>query len=156
MDQKLKGMLGAAFALLCALSFSSPARGQLKLPEDRGKEEFVHNCTACHRAELVVAARKTPEDWRKSVDEMASRGTDGTKEDLDNVYIYLVKYWALDESAPHPATPPSTPNASAKQNLSLVDHVGTLGKPRIVRASVVRPHPVQNPVRYFLSQPPLS
>lgn len=113
MDHKLKMVLGAACAFLCGLSLSHRAFGET-LPDGKGKAEFVHNCTACHRADMVTRVKKTPEDWRKSVDEMAARGTDGTKEDLDNVVLYLDKYFALDPSTPtepaQPATPSSTPD----------------------------------------------
>lgn len=98
MKHKLKLILGAC-TFLCGLSLSSQALAQA-LPDGKGKAEFVHNCTACHNASLVVAVKKTPDDWRKSVDDMAARGTDGTKEDLDNVVLYLDKYFALDTPAP--------------------------------------------------------
>ena len=112
MDHKLKVMLGAACTILCGLSLSNQALGQT-LPDDKGKAEFVHNCTACHRADMVTRVKKTPDDWRKSVEEMASRGTDGTKEDLDNVVLYLDKYFALDPSAPAEAAQPATPSSNA-------------------------------------------
>jgi hypothetical protein len=125
MDHKLKVVLGAC-TFLCGLCSSNQALGQT-LPDGKGKAEFVHNCTACHHASMVVAARKTPEDWRKSVDEMASRGTDGTKEDLDNVVLYLDKYFALDPPAPaqenQPATPPSTPGGHAALTHSDLEHI---------------------------------
>src|ERR1700723_2955168 len=103
MDQKFKVLFGAMCALWCGLCISNEAFGQT-LPDGKGKAEFVHNCTACHRADMVVRVKKTPDDWRKSVDEMAARGTDGSKEDLDNVVLYLDKYFALDSSASTPAT----------------------------------------------------
>lgn len=144
MNRKLKLVLGAACAIVCGLSFSARAMGQLVLPEDKGKEEFVHNCTACHRAELVVAAKKTPGDWRKSVDDMAARGTDGTKEDLDNVYLYLVKYYSLDPAAPspHPAVSPSTPNVSAKMPVSGMELV----KRAAAEGTVLSRRPLQQQV----------
>lgn len=116
MSRKLTLILGAAACtLLCGLCISSQALAQkLQLPDDTGKPEFVHNCTACHLASLVVAVKKTPDDWRKNVDDMAARGTDGTKEDLDKVVVYLDKYYSLQtpapSEAPHPApSPPCTP-----------------------------------------------
>lgn len=99
MNHKLTGMLGAVCAFLCVLSISTPACSQA-LPDGKGKAEFVHNCTACHSADMVTRVKKTPEDWRKSVDDMAARGTDGTKEDLDNVVLYLDMHFALDTPAP--------------------------------------------------------
>lgn len=116
MNHRLKIALGTACALLCALSSHAFAQ---TLPDGKGKAEFVHNCTACHRADMVVRVKKTPEDWRKSVDEMAARGTDGTKQDLDNVVLYLDKYFSL-EPAPLDANPstaaPSTPAGHAALN----------------------------------------
>ena len=82
MDQKFKVLFGAMCALWCGLCISNEAFGQT-LPDGKGKAEFVHNCTACHRADMVVRVKKTPDDWRKSVDEMAARGTDGSKEELE-------------------------------------------------------------------------
>jgi mono/diheme cytochrome c family protein len=124
MHQKLKLVFGAACAFLCGLSISNQAFGQA-LPDGKGKAEFIHNCTACHRADMVTAVKKTPEDWRKSVDEMAARGTDGTKEDLDNVVLYLDKYYALDKPVPAEAkqstTPPSTSGGPAALNPSDIE-----------------------------------
>ncbi len=99
MGQKSKLETAAVCALLCALCISHAAAAQA-LPDGKGKAEFVDNCTACHRADMVTAVKKTPDGWRKSVDEMASRGTPGTKEDLDNVYLYLVKNYSADKTRP--------------------------------------------------------
>ena len=65
---------------------------------------------------MVTRVNKTPADWQKSVTEMASRGTDGTQQDLDNVVLYLDKFYSTDKTAsasPTPSTqPPSTTTAS--------------------------------------------
>src|SRR5271169_5535258 len=103
MDRKSKVALGAMCALLCGLCISNDAFAQT-LPDGKGKAEFVHNCTACHRADMVTRVPKTPDDWRKSVDEMAARGTDGSKEDLDNVVLYLVANYGIDKSGADAAT----------------------------------------------------
>ena len=126
MDQKLKLVFGAACAFLCGLSLSNPAFSQA-LPDGKGKAEFVHNCTACHGADMVTAVKKTPEEWRKSVDDMAARGTDGTKEDLDNVVLYLDKYYGSDKPVPaepkQSTTPPSTSGGSGTLNPSDIERV---------------------------------
>jgi cytochrome c2 len=126
MDQKTKLVFGVACAFLCGLSFSNRAFGQA-LPDGKGKAEFIHNCTACHRADMVIAVKKTPEDWRKSVDEMAARGTDGTKEDLDNVVLYLDKYYALEKhgaaDAKQSTTPPPTSDGAATLNPADIERV---------------------------------
>jgi hypothetical protein len=103
MDQKFKVVFGAMVALFGGLCLSNEAYGQT-LPDGKGKAEFIHNCTACHRADLVIRVKKTPEGWRKSVDEMAARGTDGSKEDLDNVVLYLVTNFGTDKSGSAAAT----------------------------------------------------
>ena len=97
MDQKFKLALGTVSALVWCLCLPNSALGAA-LPDGKGKAEFVHNCTVCHLASMVTRVKKTPEEWRKSVDEMASRGTDGTKEDLDNVVLYLVTNYGADGS----------------------------------------------------------
>ena len=123
---KLGALLGAACALLCVACMSRQAFGET-LPDGKGKAEFVHNCTACHRADMVTRVKKTPEEWRKSVDDMAARGTDGTKEDLDNVVLYLDTYFALDTPAGADAkqstTPASAQGGHAKLNLTDIERV---------------------------------
>lgn len=110
MNLKFKLVLGTTCALLSVLSLSNAASGQ-NLPDGKGKAEFVHNCTACHRADMVTGAKKTKAEWRKSVDDMAARGTDGTKQDIDNAYLYLATNFATDRSAP--ATPTATATAAS-------------------------------------------
>jgi mono/diheme cytochrome c family protein len=112
MDQKFKVAFATMCAFLCVLCISTEAFSQT-LPEGKGKAEFVHNCTACHRADMVTRVKKTPDEWRKSVDEMASRGTDGSKEDLDNAYLYLVTNYSTQS-----ATPSSTANGLSTPNSS--------------------------------------
>jgi mono/diheme cytochrome c family protein len=123
MNLKLLVVLGAVYTV--ALCTSHQAFGQA-LPDGKGKTEFVHNCTACHGADMVTAVKKTPEDWRKSVDEMAARGTDGTKEDLDNVVLYLDTYFAKKPDQPEAkqsTAPSTTSNGPATQSPSDVEHV---------------------------------
>src|SRR4051812_48343974 len=124
MNLKILVTLGVASAFPLGLCTSHQAFGQA-LPDGKGKAEFVHNCTACHGADMVTAVKKTPEDWRKSVDEMAARGTDGTKEDLDNVVLYLSTYFAKKPDQPESkqsTTPSARANAPAAQSPSDVDN----------------------------------
>src|SRR5665213_645592 len=96
MNQRFKLVFGAMCALLC-LSHAALAQN---LPDGKGKAEFIHNCTACHRADMVTVAKKTKAEWRKSVDDMAARGADGSKQDIDNAYLYLATNFATDRSTP--------------------------------------------------------
>jgi len=126
MGQRSKLLFGAICALLCGPCITKAASGQT-LPDGKGKAEFIHNCTACHRSELVVRVKKTPDEWRKSVDDMAARGTDGTKEDLDNVVLYLDTYFATDKPASPTATPSTTPPSTSggpqALNASKIEHI---------------------------------
>ena len=124
MNQKFKLMLGSMCALWCGLCLSNTALGQ-NLPDGKGKAEFINNCTECHRADMVTDAKKTKAQWRKSVDDMAARGSDGTKEDIDNAYLYLATYFATDKSTPATAatstTPPSASGATAPLSSSEIE-----------------------------------
>src|SRR5580698_10828797 len=93
MNRKLQIVFGA---ILCGLCLSIAASAQKNLPDGAGKAEFIHNCLDCHSAGMVLRAKKTPDEWRKNVDDMAARGTDGSKEDIDKVVLYLDKYFATD------------------------------------------------------------
>jgi putative heme-binding domain-containing protein len=129
MNQRFKLVFGAMWALFCGLSLSNAAFGQ-NLPDAKGKAEFIHNCTACHGADMVTNAKKTKAEWRKSVDDMAARGTDGTKQDIDNVYLYLATNFALDKSTTDTpassATPPSVSSAVAPLNSSEIEQAKSL------------------------------
>jgi putative heme-binding domain-containing protein len=111
MDRKLQLVFGATRALFCGLCLAIAASAQ-NLPDSPGKAEFVHNCLDCHSAGMVLRAKKTPDEWRKTVDDMAARGSDGSKEDIDKVVVYLDKYFATDKSGPA-ATAQSTVPSSA-------------------------------------------
>jgi hypothetical protein len=112
MGQKFKLVFGMICTLLCCLFIANETSAQT-LPDGKGKAEFVHNCTACHRADMVTRVKKTPDDWRKSVDDMAARGTDGTKEDLDNVVLYLDTYFSTGKPAPAATTQPAPPSSDS-------------------------------------------
>jgi putative heme-binding domain-containing protein len=173
MDRKFKIMLGAICGLLCGLCISNAAFGQA-LPDTKGKAEFVHNCTACHTAKLVTRLPKTPDEWKINVREMAARGTDGSKEDLDNVVLYLVTNFATDKSGSAAATPSSTLGGPAALNSSEIERAkrvitenGCLTCHRVekqgmyigpalngvggrrttdeIRTAIVRPHPTLDP-----------
>src|ERR1700679_3306265 len=111
MNRKLQVVFGAMRALLCGLCLASAAFAQ-NVPDDTGKAEFIHNCLDCHSAGMVLRAKKTPDEWRKNVDDMAARGSDGSKEDIDKVVVYLDTYFATDKSGPAPVAQSTTPSSA--------------------------------------------
>jgi putative heme-binding domain-containing protein len=105
------------FAAICALWCVCPSKAALgqALPDGKGKTEFLHSCTTCHRADTVTSARKTPEDWKKSVADMAARGATGSPEELDNITLYLFTHYALEPSGQAAApAPPAAPLTAAE------------------------------------------
>jgi putative heme-binding domain-containing protein len=116
MDRKLQLVFSAMCSLFCGLCLSSIAFAQ-NLPDGTGKAEFIHNCLDCHSAGMVLRAKKTPDEWRKNVDDMAARGTDGSKEDIDKVVLYLDKYFATD--MPGATTQSTTPSSTSRGPLTL-------------------------------------
>jgi hypothetical protein len=89
-------MLGAT----CAVFLSGVALGQkINLPDGKGKAELIRSCTACHDADLIVRVKKTPEDWKKTVYEMADRGVDASDEELNTIVRYLSANFGIKKSA---------------------------------------------------------
>jgi putative heme-binding domain-containing protein len=119
MDRKLQFVFSAMRALFCGLCLSSAAFAQTTLPDGTGKAEFIHNCLDCHSAGMVLRAKKTPDEWRKNVDDMAARGSDGSKEDIDKVVVYLDKYFATDKSGPAAAAQSTTPSSASSGSAAL-------------------------------------
>lgn len=112
MDLRSKVIFGA----LCALFGTGTAFCQkVNLPDSKGKTELIHNCTACHSTDLIVRVRKTPEDWRKTVNDMADRGVDASDEDLATIIHYLSTNFGIESSTPtlpQSATSPAPPRSS--------------------------------------------
>ena len=76
--------------ILLPMLFSLPAQPQ-DLPEAKGKDLYEKICGACHATDVVFKTRTTKEKWKDTVDEMASRGAEGTDEQLDTIIDYLAK-----------------------------------------------------------------
>src|SRR5436190_24180897 len=59
---------------------SSNARQDL--PDGPGKAELSKICSGCHDLGFTVSTRETEEGWTKIVNDMRSKGADGTEEDF--------------------------------------------------------------------------
>jgi competence ComEA-like helix-hairpin-helix protein len=64
-----------------------------KLPEGTGKAEVKKVCTGCHEIGTVTGSRRTRIGWERNVDDMASRGAEGSDEDMEVVVAYLTKFF---------------------------------------------------------------
>src|SRR5580692_2773131 len=59
------------------------------LPEGKGKAIFVRMCSDCHGLDQVTASRYPKKQWAYVVDDMVSRGAEGSDEDVNAVISYL-------------------------------------------------------------------
>ena len=74
--------LGLASLILAA------AQGD-DLPEGKGKAVFLRMCSDCHGLDQVTSARNPKKQWTYVVDDMVSRGAEGSEEDVTAVIGYL-------------------------------------------------------------------
>lgn len=74
------------FALaLCAAGLA----GQTELPDGPGKETVRKICGNCHEMETVIASRRTQTGWQQMVDDMITRGAEGSDDEMAAVVTYL-------------------------------------------------------------------
>jgi putative heme-binding domain-containing protein len=129
MTNRSKLAFGAMCALFCGLCMTGEAYGQA-LPDGKGKAEFQRICSGCHRTDVATHLKKTPEGWRKSVNDMVARGADGSPEEIDSIVLYLSTNFGPDKAgstaAPQSAAPApaaggaATPSASANEQVKKV------------------------------------
>jgi len=67
-----------------------------KLPEGSGRAQLERVCTPCHGLDNVVRSRMTKEKWAGVVDNMVSRGAQGTEDDFDRIINYLAANFGPD------------------------------------------------------------
>ena len=60
-----------------------------QLPDGPGKAEVSKLCAACHDLMFTVSTRETEEGWTRIVNDMRSKGADGTEEEFTKVIAYL-------------------------------------------------------------------
>jgi competence protein ComEA len=66
---------------------------QDELPDGKGKAAVQKACTGCHELDTVTATRYTETGWRQTVDDMISRGAEGSDQEMSDVVQYLTKYF---------------------------------------------------------------
>jgi competence protein ComEA len=58
-----------------------------------GKAAFEKVCKACHELEQVTERRHTKAGWEHVVDDMISKGAEGTGEQFDAIIDYLAEHY---------------------------------------------------------------
>ena len=84
--------LAAGMTLVIAMPFLA-SQDQTNLPENKDKATLQKVCAGCHELDAVLASRRTAIGWRQNVDEMISRGAEGSGAEMDSVVAYLTKYF---------------------------------------------------------------
>jgi competence ComEA-like helix-hairpin-helix protein len=83
-------LLLTIFALTLSAQENLP---DTNLPEAKEKATFVKMCSNCHAIERVVKVRFSKKFWASTVDDMVSRGAEGTEEEVESVISYLTRYF---------------------------------------------------------------
>jgi hypothetical protein len=85
------GKAGLHADVLPAPPLGSTAVARQELPEGPGKAELSKLCSGCHDLMFTVSTRETEEGWTRIVNDMRSKGADGTEGDFAKVIAYLTK-----------------------------------------------------------------
>jgi putative heme-binding domain-containing protein len=72
------------------------------LPEGKGKAEFQRICSSCHSVSMATSQRMDQAQWTGVVNDMVSKGAQGTQQDFDNIIAYLTVNYGK-------GTPPTAP-----------------------------------------------
>ena len=86
----LRRLLFTSFAI-CVATSTLPAAENEDLPDGKGKEIFVRMCSNCHALKRVTKVRFHRNFWESVVDDMVSRGAEGTEEEAGEVVGYLTR-----------------------------------------------------------------
>ena len=69
-----------------------PCGGQT-LPDGKGKDAVRKICTGCHEIQTVIGSRRTRIGWERNVDDMVSRGAEGSDDEMEAVVAYLTEFF---------------------------------------------------------------
>jgi competence ComEA-like helix-hairpin-helix protein len=81
---------------LCLLAGGAHLQGQEKpsgIPDAPARAALKKICGNCHEVETVVASRRTRIGWERSVEDMVTRGAEGSDEDMAAIVDYLTAYF---------------------------------------------------------------
>jgi cytochrome c5 len=70
------------------------------LPEGKDRSLVVRTCAVCHAIEVVVAQRRTEDQWDEVIAKMVDRGAIATEEEQLQILDYLARYFATTNPGP--------------------------------------------------------
>lgn len=85
---------------LTAFFLAAATAGASDLPPGEGKEVVQRMCTSCHAPKVVTSKRASKTQWAQIVNQMVSRGAEGTDDEIETVVEYLSKNFGLDSPPP--------------------------------------------------------
>jgi cytochrome c5 len=80
---------------LALLSVAAAKPKPVKLPKGPGQTLVQTKCISCHALPIVLAKRKTEDEWDASLNQMVSRGAKLNDDEYDIVLAYLVKNFGM-------------------------------------------------------------
>ena len=83
------------------LSAALPGYAQT-LPDGKGRAEFQRICGTCHGVGVATKMRLSKPEWAGLVEDMVSRGAQGTHDDLQTTVNYLAANFGKDRPVDHP------------------------------------------------------
>ena len=63
-----------------------------ELPDGPGKKELSKLCSGCHDLMFTVSTHETEGEWMRIVNDMRSKGADGTEEECAKVIAHLTAH----------------------------------------------------------------
>jgi putative heme-binding domain-containing protein len=142
MDMTYRSKCNFSLKWIFVLCFAVCGHAQ-SLPEGQGKAEFQRICGNCHSVAIATSQRMTQAQWTGVVNDMVSRGAQGSQQDLDNVTSYLATHFgqgappaagAMPAAAPVVAKETPLSEAAVTRAMSLIKTNGCLSCHRVAGA----------------------
>ncbi len=70
-----------------------PVLSAQDVPDGPGKDTLMKVCTTCHDLGVLASMNGNSDVWQSVIDDMKSRGADGTDDDFKTIITYLSKYY---------------------------------------------------------------
>jgi competence ComEA-like helix-hairpin-helix protein len=96
------------FTVLCVAT----PQGRTPVSDAAGKAVVQKMCVGCHSLNVVTSKRATPDQWSAVVQQMVSRGAEGTDEQIDTVVRYLSDNYGPQSPRAGASTAPSSQTLS--------------------------------------------
>jgi competence protein ComEA len=101
--RRLPGLMGLCLAGAAAAQTAGPLaadqQGLNAFPKDPSREIVVRACSPCHSPGLVVAKRRSAEEWESLIAAMVDRGAVATDDEQLAIQRYFVRFFGQEISS---------------------------------------------------------